>query len=210
MDRMEGENKSGSDAPSSSNAAPEAKTAPPSGEEKESDQSLKKTAGGIDLGADPVGASQDASSDYRGVRLEGKYNPVSGGKKKKKSASYWDDPSNVRTDIRPFTHAYFNVMVPRGERELFLSPGMVMKLANGEDVLFVGFVTQNGVGSSLVVASMDHTAPKLVPCDQLASIVDVRPDPDMSWTLEALKDVGSRLEEQKKSASVRVKTQGSL
>lgn len=84
----------------------------------------------------------------------------------------------IATEIPPFTHAYFNVMVPREEHELFLSPGMTIKLSNGEDVLFAGLVTQNGVGSSLVVAGMDKTASKSVPCEQLAELVRPVTEPD--------------------------------
>ena len=78
-----------------------------------------------------AGGNKGVEQGFCGVRCEGGYLPVAGGKNSASGVWYWDDESNVRSDIEGATHEYVNIKVPRGNQSGFLSPTVPIKLLDG-------------------------------------------------------------------------------
>jgi len=164
---------------------------------KKDDSGTSNTSSSLSSGSGSEGARQP----FRGIAMSGKYARVSGGKKKDSVPSYWDDRSNVVSDIPGFSHVYYNVMVPKGEEELYLSPGMNVVLASGKNVRFAALVTRNGVGSNVVVADTNGTNPELVNWGDIDSVVEPTAETSTDWVRGVLESCGKQLEDEKKNHS---------
>lgn len=145
-----------------------------------------------------AGGNKGVEQGFCGVRCEGVYLPVSGGKNSASGVWYWGDERNVRSDIEGATHVYFNVKVPYGNQSGFLSPAMPIKLADGSEAVYLAAVARRGVPVSCCVSDRDKSNVRLVPPSTIALLVAPDSAPDGGWVCDAVVQYLASLPKKKK------------
>lgn len=154
------------------------------------------------------GGGQRPKGVFCGIRCEGSYVCVSGGKSKGLGAKVWSSPDNVRSDIEGALHVYFNISLLVEDKDRFLSPAVPIVLADGSPALFLALVTRTGVAASCCVSDEDRSNVRLVPPSEIGSLVEPVAPPDASWVIEAVSRHLATLPKSAKKKKERSKTQG--
>lgn len=138
---------------------------------------------------------------FVGVPLDGKYLPV---QKKKMSgratASYWVGDGNIQQSVGRFSHVYYNTKLSTSEEEsgdIFLSPGVILKLRDGHEVTYMAIVTRNGQGTDILVGSEALDLLELVSLGDVVSAQKPKGEPDPGKVRHLVKSFGEELDSHK-------------
>jgi hypothetical protein len=165
------------------------------GGEKKSNDNVTAQKGEEGAGEKGGSGSSDA---FCGIQLDGKYLPVQ--KKKisgRATASYWVGDGNIQQSVGRFSHVYYNTKLSTSEEEsgdIFLSPGVILKLRDGHEVTYMAVVTRNGQGTNILVGSESLEALELVSLGDVVSAQKPKGKTDLGKVRDLVKSFGEELD----------------
>ena len=138
------------------------------------------------------GGSRDEKPAFEGVRGTGNYRLIGGSHHSRWAVSYLIGSDNV-WKIPGFRTVYLQVSVVRGERTLYLSPGILLQLGDVGDYIYCGTGTQKGHSSEFIVCDSEFQNVQTNSPSALCGLVAPQEAPNLPRIQRVVEDFGRKL-----------------